>query len=422
MATKTVSPNRQNAIFFPTVGVPTTLGFAQPYSSSTKTMAGVETNYQFNLNACFPCILALKTVLDGIVTYISNNKNNDTMTTTKTVHDFLSSPSASGYPWSWYEYIKSKCIRLFFMHPGLDLGAQQEDPIFSVAWGKVLKKESKEQAGFNGLLVIEHKVKCGKDVTTFYARYAHLDYKKITVNVNDIVYPGQVICTGVHDRDTVGSPSGDHLHFEISTTNIYSSNAGIWWSKDKNSYAQINLFKYFCSDMVFGSDAGLAYNIANYLQYNININNNDYVTANPLPTTNWLKDIKAGSTHIVPKDSLETNVYEALFLNINSNGEQLSNFLSPKDANNKGRIQEAQIHAALASAIQLVKYYDSNNSNNPLPIFPIPIYTPYEYGTLGTIAYSYTNNGIVSGLRDPNSFLQTIGNRYSLDVSVANQN
>ena len=92
---------------------------------------------------------------------------------------------------------------------------------FNDAWGK--------------LVVIRHSVRGG-----FYSRYAHL--ATVTVQKGDVVFLGEQL--GTVGGAEVGLP--DHLHFDVSTTDVLEKNPGDWpgssYARLKNDYVDPKVF------------------------------------------------------------------------------------------------------------------------------------------------------------------------------------
>jgi murein DD-endopeptidase MepM/ murein hydrolase activator NlpD len=88
-----------------------------------------------------------------------------------------------------------------FFHPGVDIGADMNDPIKAVKSGEVVEAEYSRD-GYGNTVVINH----GKGLTS---RYAHLS--KIEVSVGDTVTTDSEIGkVGI-----TGHSTGPHLHLEI---------------------------------------------------------------------------------------------------------------------------------------------------------------------------------------------------------------
>lgn len=92
-------------------------------------------------------------------------------------------------------------------HPGLDLKAQIQTPIYATANGVVEYARFHKTSGYGKLIIISHNY-------GFTTMYAHLD--DIKVEVGDIIKKGDLIGYS----GNTGLSSGPHLHYEIKYLNM----------------------------------------------------------------------------------------------------------------------------------------------------------------------------------------------------------
>jgi murein DD-endopeptidase MepM/ murein hydrolase activator NlpD len=109
-------------------------------------------------------------------------------------------PTNSKTVTSGFGYRKDPFTSQPSFHSGLDIGAQENSPVYSAADGKVVSTGSDSSHGNN--IVIEHS----KGLRTWYM---HLN--KILVNQGDNVQKGQTI--GL--VGSTGRSTGAHLHYEV---------------------------------------------------------------------------------------------------------------------------------------------------------------------------------------------------------------
>jgi murein DD-endopeptidase MepM/ murein hydrolase activator NlpD len=91
-------------------------------------------------------------------------------------------------------------------HEGLDIAADEGEPVYAVAAGKVLYADSRMR-GYGNVIILRHDSR----VTTLYAHN-----QKLKVGLGDTVEQGQVIAL----LGSTGHSTGPHVHFEMRRANV----------------------------------------------------------------------------------------------------------------------------------------------------------------------------------------------------------
>ena len=91
-------------------------------------------------------------------------------------------------------------------HEGLDIAADEGEPVFAAAAGKVLYADSRMR-GYGNVVILRHDSK----VTTLYAHN-----QSLKVRLGDEVKQGQVIAR----LGSTGHSTGPHVHFELRKDNV----------------------------------------------------------------------------------------------------------------------------------------------------------------------------------------------------------
>ncbi|CAN5147495.1 hypothetical protein BH09ACT3_BH09ACT3_11440 [soil metagenome] len=99
------------------------------------------------------------------------------------------------------------CAACSTMHLGVDLGAPAGSPIVAIAAGRVIETDNPGYSSLGVHATIEHVI----DGQVIVTRYAHMTSGSLTVQVGDVVYPGQPVGT----VGQTGVATHPHLHFEL---------------------------------------------------------------------------------------------------------------------------------------------------------------------------------------------------------------
>ena len=91
-------------------------------------------------------------------------------------------------------------------HEGLDIAADEGEPVYAVAAGKVLYADNRMR-GYGNVVVLRHD----SQMTTLYAHN-----QMMKVKLGDTVEQGQVIAL----LGSTGHSTGPHVHFEMRKANI----------------------------------------------------------------------------------------------------------------------------------------------------------------------------------------------------------
>ncbi|MBI5247401.1 MAG: M23 family metallopeptidase [Elusimicrobia bacterium] len=91
-------------------------------------------------------------------------------------------------------------------HEGLDIAADEGEPVHAVAAGKVLYADNRMR-GYGNVVVLRHD----SQMTTLYAHN-----QKMKVGLGDTVEQGQVIAL----LGSTGHSTGPHVHFEMRKANV----------------------------------------------------------------------------------------------------------------------------------------------------------------------------------------------------------
>ncbi|MFF5794293.1 SH3 domain-containing protein [Paeniglutamicibacter sp. NPDC012692] len=103
-------------------------------------------------------------------------------------------------------------------HLGQDMGADDNEPIYAIATGKV-RSIVKGTSTKSGIIVVEHQI----DGARYEFAYMHMWPNDVMVEVGDVVKAGEQIAR-VGDS---GPATGPHLHLEIWKDRFYSSDANV---------------------------------------------------------------------------------------------------------------------------------------------------------------------------------------------------
>ena len=98
-------------------------------------------------------------------------------------------------------------------HEGLDIAADEGEPVYASAAGKVLYADSRMR-GYGNVVIIRHDGM----MTTLYAHN-----QKLKVGLGDTVEQGQVIAL----LGSTGHSTGPHVHFEMRRTNVAVDPRGV---------------------------------------------------------------------------------------------------------------------------------------------------------------------------------------------------
>jgi len=98
-------------------------------------------------------------------------------------------------------------------HHGLDIAADEGEPVYAVAAGKVLYSDSRMR-GYGNVIILRHDSR----VTTLYAHN-----QKLNVRLGDTVEQGQVIAL----LGSTGHSTGPHVHFEMRRANVAVDPRGV---------------------------------------------------------------------------------------------------------------------------------------------------------------------------------------------------
>jgi len=100
----------------------------------------------------------------------------------------------------------SKSTTAFYSgHNGLDIDGNSGDPVYAIADGTVTKVNSVDSGGYGKYVILKHR-------SDLYTLYAHLSTTRVAKE--DRVTRSQII----GDLGCTGRCSGDHLHFEVITS------------------------------------------------------------------------------------------------------------------------------------------------------------------------------------------------------------
>lgn len=91
-------------------------------------------------------------------------------------------------------------------HEGLDIAADEGEPVYAAAKGKVLYADSRMR-GYGNVVILRHDSR----MTTLYAHNS-----KLKVKLGDEVEQGQVIAL----LGNTGHSTGPHIHFEMRKANV----------------------------------------------------------------------------------------------------------------------------------------------------------------------------------------------------------
>ena len=98
-------------------------------------------------------------------------------------------------------------------HEGLDIAADEGEPVYASASGKVLYADSRMR-GYGNVIVLRHDSR----VTTLYAHN-----QSLKVRLGDTVEQGQVIAL----LGSTGHSTGPHVHFEMRRKNVALDPRGV---------------------------------------------------------------------------------------------------------------------------------------------------------------------------------------------------
>ena len=98
-------------------------------------------------------------------------------------------------------------------HEGLDIAADEGEPVYAVAAGKVLYADSRMR-GYGNVVILRHD----SSITTLYAHN-----QTMKVRLGDAVEQGQVIAL----LGSTGHSTGPHVHFEMRKSNVAVDPRGV---------------------------------------------------------------------------------------------------------------------------------------------------------------------------------------------------